>query len=169
MKEIETRYVRAENNTQCANLANAYLTKLQMAAEKGSAVLPFIHFGQEVYDYVNFVDARAGDSRAGNIGFLSIFYKPGQFNMGIGFGRSPLGAPALQGLAAGAGDKTALSAENLIPLIDNLFSYVEQLIDLLGNKADIDAVNDVLQALYEDAYFRRATVTLQLNIPSEAA
>lgn len=169
MKEIETHYVRATSNAQCTNLATAYLSKLQMVAEKGSAVLPFIHFGQEVYDYVNFVDARAGDNRAGNIGFLSIFYKPGWFNMGIGFGRVPLGVPALQGLGAETGDKTGLRAENLIPLIDNLFSYVEQIIDALGDKADIDAVNDVLQALYEDAYFRRATVTLQLNIPSEAA
>ena len=46
-----------------------------MAAEKGAGVLPFVHFGQEVYDYVNFVDARAGDNIAGNVGALTRFYK----------------------------------------------------------------------------------------------
>ena len=168
MKEIETYYARLTSNAQGTNLATAYLSKLQMAAEKGSAVLPFVHFGQEVYDYVNFVDARAGDSRAGNVGFLSIFYKPGQFNMHIGFGRPALGVPALQGLAAETGDRTGLRAENLIPLIDSLYSYVEQLLDIVGDKADIDDVNAILLALYEDAYFRKATVTEELTIPSEA-
>lgn len=169
MKEIETHYVRATGNTQCTALATAYLSKLQMAADKGSAVLPFVHFGQEVYDYVNFVDARAGDNRSGNVGFLTIFYKPSQFNMHIGFGRPPLGVPALQGLAAETGDRAGLRAENLLPLIDSLYSYVEQLLDIVGDKADIDSVNEILLALYEDACFRKATVTEEMNIPSEAA
>lgn len=166
MKEIETHYVRATSDAQCTNLATALLLKKQMAAEKGSAVLPFVHFGQEVYDYVNFVDARAGDSRAGNVGFLTEYYKPGQFNMHIGFGRPSLGVAGLQGLAAETGlTAERISAENLLPLIDNLYSYIEQLLDIIEDKADIDAINEILLALYEDAYFRKLTVTDRLRIP----
>jgi len=163
MLERETHYVRATSNAQCTNLATAYLSKLQQVAEKGAGVLPFVHFGQEIYDYVNFVDARAGDERAGNVGFITRYYQPGQFNMHIGFGRSPLGVAALQGLATETGQR--LTVENLMPLFDSLYSYVEQIIDILGNKADIDTINDTLLALYEDAYFRKVTVTERLRIP----
>ncbi len=161
MLERETHFVRATSNAQCTNLATALLSKYQMAAEKGAGVLPFVHFGQELYDYVNFVDARAGDNRAGNVGSINEFYRPGQFNMSLGFGRVPLGVAALQGLAT----ETGLTPENLIPLIDALYSWVEQILDSLGDKADSDAVNDALLALYEDAYFRKLTVTERLRIP----
>ncbi len=169
MLERETNYVRAISNAQCTNLANARLSKYQMQAEKGAGVLPFVHFGQEIYDYVNFVDARAGDNRPGNVGNLTMQYKqipgPGQFNMSLGFGRVPLGVAALQGLSP----ETGITAQNLLPLIDQAYSYIEQLLDIVSGKADIDDVNETLLALYEDAYFRKATVTQELNIPSEAA
>jgi len=164
MKEIETHYVRATSNAQCTNLANALLLKYQMAAEKGSGVLPFVHFGQEVGDYVNFVDARAGDNRAGNVGFITLYYKPGQFNMHIGFGRGPLGVASLQSLAVETKQWTP-TAENLLPLIDNLYSYLEQVLDILEGKVDIDDLNEILLALYEDAFFRKVTVSERLRIP----
>lgn len=164
MFEGETHYVRATSNAQCTNLATALLSKYQMVAEKGAGVLPFVHFGQETYDYVNFVDARAGDNRAGNVGSINEFYKPGQFNMSIGFGRIPLGVAALQGLAS----ETGLTAANLLPLLDQAYSYIEQIIEILGGKADIDAVNEVLLSLYEDAYFKKLTVTEEIRIPTEA-
>lgn len=173
MLERETHYVRATSDDQCTNLANALLSKYQMAAEKGAGVLPFVHFGQEIYDYTNFVDARAGDNRAGNVGNLTIFYKPGRFNMALGFGRVPLGGAALQGFLAETGSEEEreqrITAANLIPLIDTVYSYIEQIIDILGDKVDIDDLNEILLSLYEDAYFRKATVTEELNIPSEAA
>lgn len=167
MQEYETHYVRATSNAQCTNLANALLLKKQLDAEKGSGVIPFMNFGQEIHDYVNFVDARAGDSRAGNVGHKVVSYQPGQLSMRLGFGRLPIGVPALQGV--GTETDQRLTPENLLPLIENLYSYIEQLIDIVGQKADIDDVNEILLALYEDAYFRKATVTQQLLIPSEAA
>ncbi len=169
MLERETHYVRATSNAQCTNLANALLSKYQMSAEKGSGVLPFVHFGQEPYDYVNFVDVRAGDNRAGNVGHLSFNYKStpgaGQFNLRLGFGRLPLGVPALAGLS----QETGITAQNLIPLIEDAYSFIEQILDILGDKVDIDDINEVLIALYEDGYFRNLTATGQMNIPSEAA
>lgn len=139
-----------------------------MAADKGSAVLPFVHFGQEIYDYVNMVDARAGDSRASNVGFLTLFYKPGQFNMHIGFGRPPLGVPALQGLAAETrgGEKWRPSNENLLAMIWDLsdwFLQFEHIIDVYyPTKEEVIAT---FEDWREDAYFRKLTVTERLRIP----
>lgn len=165
MYESETHYARAISDDQCEDLASALLSKKQMEAEKGSCVLPFVHFGQEVYDYINVADARAGDERSGNVGYLTRYYEPGQFNMYFGFGRVPLGVPALQGLAK----ETGLTIQNLLPLLDSLYSYIEQIIDILGAKADINDVNQILSDLYDDAYFRKVSVSQQLTIPSEAA
>lgn len=165
MYESETHYARAIDDPQCTALAGAWLSKKQMEAEKGSFVLPFVHFGQETYDYVNLVDARAGDERAGNIGYLTRYYEPGQFNMYGGFGRVPLGVPALEGLAS----ETGLTIQNLMPLFDSLYSYVEQIIDVLGYKVDIDDFNQQIFDMYDDAYFRKVSVSQTMKIPAEAA
>jgi len=165
MLERETHYARLVSNAQGTALAGALLSKKQMEAEKGSAVLPFLHMGQELFDYVNIVDARAGDERAGNVGYITRYYEPGQCNMNFGFGRVPLGVAALQGLST----ETGITAANMQPILDSLYSYIEQIIDILGAKADINDVNQILLDLYEDAYFRKATISQSLTIPSEAA
>ena len=169
MLERETHYARLVSNAQGTALAGALLSKYQMQAEKGAGVLPFVHLGQETYDYVNFNDAHAGDERAGNVGSISklfrVYNAQPQLNMSIGFGRVPLGVAALKGFS----QETGLSPENLMPIFDSLYSYIEQIIDILGYKVDIDVMNETLLALYEDAYFRKATVSQQLTIPSEAA
>jgi len=189
MREIETHYVRATSNAQCTSLAEAFLSKKQMDAEKGSVVLPFVHFGQEIYDYVNIVDARAGDSRAGNVGFLARFYKPGQFNMQLGFGRLPVGVAPLQRVVAealgvdtgepGVTAERRLTAQDLVPALLELQSWIYDILLALEDKADIAAVNDILLDLYEDAYFRKLTalkaviddaeIVTTAQIPSEAA
>jgi len=169
MQEYEDHKARLVSNAQGTALAGALLSKYQMAAEKGAGVLPFVHFGQELYDYVNFVDARAGDSRAGNVGSINKLYRTDtsqpQFNMSLGFGRIPLGVAALQGLTS----ETGLTAANLLPLLDQAYSYIEQILDILANKVDIDVMNETLLALYDDAYFRNATITQIAKIPAEAA
>ena len=167
MLEAETHFGRVTSNAQCTALATAYLSKVQMMNETGSCILPFVNFGQELYDYVNVIDARAGDSRAGNLGYINRYYSQrGQrFNMNFGFGRLPLGVAALQGLA----NEGALTVENILPLIDSLFTYVEQMVDYLGYTITTDDLNQALLDLYDDAYFRKATVTQSLTIPSEAA
>lgn len=173
MKEIKTLYVRPLNGAQCTNLAEAYLSKLQMAADKGSAVLPFVHFGQEVYDYVNFVDARAGDNRAGNAGFLVMHYQPGQFNMRIGFGRAPLGVAALPGIAteAGVDERTGVTQGRGpspwdIELQDWILQLEHVIEEYYASKEDVIAT---FKDLYEDGHFRNLTATLSMTIPSEAA
>lgn len=163
MLEQETHTVRATSAAQCTNLATAYLSKLQMESEKGSGVLPFVHFGQELYDYVNFVDARAGDNRAGNVGSITEFYKPGQFNMSIGFGRTPIGVRALQGYGTEAGLSIGALKEALFQLQDwliELAPYVEQ------NQENIKILFDAYNSRFEDGYFKKLTATERLRIPS---
>lgn len=163
MLERETHYVRAADNDQCTALAGALLSKLQMQSERGSGVLPFVHFGQETYDYVNFIDARAGDNRAGNVGSMVKFYQPGQFNMTLGFGRVPFGVATLQGLRVETEER--LTAANLLPLIDQAYSYIEQLIDIVGDKVDINDFNQWVLDFVDDAYFRKVEVSERLKIP----
>jgi len=163
MLEKETHYVRATSDAECEALAAAYLSKQQMADEKGSGILAFMHLGQEVYDYVNFADSRAGDSRAGNVGFLTRYYKPGQFNMHIGFG----GAAALLGEAM-------IADTTFHPSTDQLYIMIKELGDWLNEHLDNeiayrDKTLKTFLDLYEDAYFRKARVLLALLIPSEAA
>jgi len=174
MKEIETHYVRATGNAECTSLATAYLSKLQMEDEKGSGIISFLHLGQEEYDYVNFVDTRAGDERAGNIGSISIFYKPGELFTHIGFGRTFAGAAFLRAasefsFSGPQGITTAFLWGRILELAD----WFQQLEDII-KKLKLETIQTFLD-LYEDAYFRRVTVsqetTLQgsLTIPSEAA
>ncbi len=42
---------------------------------------------------------------------------------------------------------------------------IEQILDILAGKVDIDVMNETLIALYEDAYFRKLTVKDRLRIP----
>lgn len=172
MLEVETIQGRATSNAEAALLAAALLLKRQLEADKGGVVLPFWHLGLEIGDYVNVVDARAGDSRAGNVGYLTRYYEPGQLYMQFGFGKVPLGVPGLRGLTRETmpgGGQQAITAANLIPIMDNLFSFIEQIIDILGQKADVDSVNAWITDFMEDAHFIEATIERQLNIPSEAA
>ncbi|KKM72348.1 hypothetical protein LCGC14_1421370, partial [marine sediment metagenome] len=164
MLERETHYVRATSNAQCTALAGALLSKYQMQSEKGSGVLPFVHFGQETYDFVNFIDARAGDNRAGNVGSIVKLYQPGQFNMSLGFGRVPLGRPSLQGLAK----ETGITVQALLPLIDQAYSYIEQLLDIVGDKVDTNDFNQWVLDFVDDAYFREVEISERLRIPRGA-
>jgi hypothetical protein len=170
MLERDTQYIRAVSSAQCTALATAYLSKLQMEAEKGSATIPFMNFAQEVYDYVNVVDARVGDSRAGNIGHITRHYTHGEASMDFGFGRTPVGVSPLDGYlaesgASGGGTGSGTTLGLLREEIDNLYSYINQILDILGTKTSIDEINKVLKSLQEDAVFKRLTVTERLKIP----
>jgi len=181
MLEIETHTTRATSDAQCTNLANALLSKRQMEDERGSGVLPFVHFGQEIYDYVNFVDARAGDERAGNVGFITEYYKPGQFNMHIGFGRTPAGVLPLQRYSVETeGEREGFAVEQMKARLFELQSWINEALSYaLTNKENIDTLWDdkVWQVDYDkqrmrdfiDFYSMKLTASREMNIPSEAA
>ncbi len=172
MLEIETIQGRAVSNAECALLAAALLLKRQLEADKGGVVLPFWHLGLEVGDYVNVVDARAGDERAGNVGYLTRYYEPGNLYMQFGFGKVPLGVPGLRGLVRETMKPQDPNAPVSLGTLDAVSKRIDeellQIIEILSGKADIDSVNEWITDFTENAFFQEATIERQLNIPSEA-
>ncbi|KKN29862.1 hypothetical protein LCGC14_0839910, partial [marine sediment metagenome] len=66
--------LRVDDNAQATAIATARMLHYQLQAEKGSANVP-MNFGAEVYDYVNCIDSRDGDTnRVGNIGYIRSHY-----------------------------------------------------------------------------------------------
>lgn len=78
-------YVRATSNAQCTAIATARLQGHQLRAEKGHGKVP-MNCGAEVLDYIKITDSAAGDTRVGNIGYISRHCAPGVFEMEFGFG-----------------------------------------------------------------------------------
>lgn len=129
----EKKYMRVTSDAQCASLAAAILSNFQLDAEKGAAVIPFMNIGQEEYDYVLITDTRAGDTRAGNIGWFTEYYEKNKFSMSFGFGRaSTLPLSDFAGLISSAG----LSVANLLPLIEQSYDYIEQILSILEERAE---------------------------------
>ncbi len=75
-----TEYIRiaATGNAQCAAMAAALISHQELAAQQGGATVP-VNVAQELYDYIKITDARAGDTKAGNIGALTVYYDSGYF------------------------------------------------------------------------------------------
>lgn len=67
---IRTKLV---NGAQGVSIAQAMISRLEMAAQRGAASVP-MNLGSEVFDYVKVTDSRAGDSRVGNLGYLRRSY-----------------------------------------------------------------------------------------------
>ncbi len=102
--EIRTHYqLDAESNAECTSLATGILSHSQLDAERGSGQVP-MNCLQEVFDYVKITDSWVGDTRVGNIGYITrnYNYEESQFEMVFGFGRiyprSPLPGGSLEEL-----------------------------------------------------------------------
>ncbi len=156
-----TYYARATSNAQCTNIAEAFILKAEMDAEQGSARLHYMNFGAEVHDYVNIVDSRISDNRAGNMSWLTRRFGGGKLTMDFGFGKpsliplndlSPLG---------GDGGRGGTAAN-----VGALYDYIEQILDLLGDMVTIDAFNQWYADFISDAWFRKLTVVEQLLAPT---
>ncbi len=61
---------RVDNNGDCDDLAEAILARFQADAERGYGYVP-MNVGAEVHDYVQIIDSREGETRTGNIKYLS--------------------------------------------------------------------------------------------------
>jgi hypothetical protein len=75
-----TEYPRiaATSDAQCTAMAEAFISHHELAAQQGGATIP-VNVAQELYDYILITDARAGDTKAGNIGALTVYYDSGYF------------------------------------------------------------------------------------------
>ena len=96
--------MRLASDAQATSIAEAMIQKLQVDSEKGTGFAP-MNVGQEVYDYINITDSRAGDSRAGNIGYLTRTFDINNSNYpySIRFG---FGDILLRGASSGMFDST---------------------------------------------------------------
>lgn len=127
--------LRVEDDIQAVAIATARMLHYQLQAEKGSANVP-MNFLAEVYDYVNCIDSRDGDtSRAGNIGYIKThysytgrtLYSPSSWGMNFGFGKVGFG---LAGTAlTQLGGVTDLSS--IMPILEWLISMIEAIIEFL--------------------------------------
>jgi len=134
--------MRLTSNAQATAIAEAMIQKLQVDHEKGNGFAP-MNVGQEVYDYINITDSRAGDSRAGNIGYLTRTFDINNRNypwtIAFGFGDIYLAGAAGLITPSGAGSTTTTTPryatyEDLREIYSILNENIEQIYAYL-NKA----------------------------------
>ena len=171
IEKREHYYMRPTSNAQAISLAEAILSRYQIDAEAGAANIPLMNIGAEVYDYVNITDSRAGDSRAGNLGWLTRHYEPGKFSMDFGFGKAsilPLFdlAPALTDRDRDRDRETRGERdERLYQQLKDLYDKVNEILELFDYYVSKDEFNKWMHDFQEDAWFRKVTVKEQLIIP----
>ncbi|MDD4986740.1 MAG: hypothetical protein PHQ43_13385, partial [Dehalococcoidales bacterium] len=88
-------YTRLDSDAQGTAIAAAKIAQLQLDAEGGSATVP-INVGAELLDFCKVIDAREGDTRTGNIGWIHRHYNAakGTWEMSFGFGALDSGRSA---------------------------------------------------------------------------
>lgn len=81
-----------ESNEQGTSIAEAVIKKLEINSEQGYGAVP-MNVGAEIYDYVKIIDARAGDTRYGNVGWIHERYsvKDKKWQQTFGFGKPQIG------------------------------------------------------------------------------
>ena len=118
--------IRATSDAQCTNIAEAILSHAQADAERGWGVVP-MNVGAEVHDFVKVKDARLGDYRVGNIGYIRWYYKSGQQpTMEFRFGKLGFG---VAGTGTGVGE-----GHNHADII-NILNQILDWINAHGNEA----------------------------------
>jgi hypothetical protein len=70
------------SNAEAEDLAEAILQQYQLGHDTGSGQVP-MNVGQELYDYVNITDSRAGDARSGNIQYIRRYANTLKNTMGM--------------------------------------------------------------------------------------
>lgn len=158
----EFHWMRLESNAQAAAIAAAKIQNYQIGQEKGHGYAP-LNCGQEVIDYVKITDSAAGDTRVGNIGYLTRITGPEIFEFDFGFGALGLGgvenlASPLTGEVTGLADRVAILAYRL------------QNVEYWLNEAFINqqAIALRLEALWNRELVSKMHIEDQAIIPVEA-
>ena len=147
--EIRDHYLlSAESNAECTSIATGILSHYQLNAERGSGHVP-MNCGQEVMDYVKITDSWVGDTRVGNIGYITRTYNQGQFDMVFGFGR----------LTPTAGIPSGLTLEQLSLSVDTLADAYS------GLRDDINSIAEYLNAQAQDAHFQKVHIVNKAIAP----
>jgi hypothetical protein len=83
----KTKFLQArlESATQASAIAAAMIAKAEMGSARGQAEVP-LNVGAEVFDYVQVIDQRQGDTRTGNLGYVHRHFGQNKWTMTFGFG-----------------------------------------------------------------------------------
>ena len=147
--KIRTTYRRVVSDAQATLIAAALIERDELAAERGSAVVP-MNCGQELFDYIKITDSREnGDSRVGNIQYM-------QFNCALGIGNTDgrfdltirFGKLNMQSISALLGDTTGERITQVVgggvsqDLINTIYALQDDVITLFkGQNEIIDYIN----------------------------
>jgi hypothetical protein len=156
---------RLSSNAQATSIASAMINKLEIQAETGYGVVP-INVGAQVYDFVKITDARAGDTRTGNVGWIHEKYsaKNKVWKMSFGFGKPQIGQEIDQLLQdldtySDVGNYFArLSVKDLYAEHIHADSLDMVWIDPEGN-IDLSLIGDTLDNLPDGATYARVRTT----------
>ncbi len=142
-KKIRTTYRRVTSSAQAGLIAAAIIERTELAAERGSAVVP-MNCGQELFDYVKITDARENsDYRVGNVQYLQFncalgtASSEGRFDMTIRFGKLNLQSiSALLGEVAGVAGVTGAAQQAGInqDLLNTIYTMLDDITALFKNQ-----------------------------------
>ena len=123
------------STAQATAIATAKIQRAEQENERGSGFVP-MNVGQEVHDYIKITDAREGDNRVGNIGYLTrtwdINARSYPYAMGFGFGNILLGNSIGQGATGRSPDSTVSYSDftdfsnTMYKNFQIIFDYLEQ-------------------------------------------
>ena len=140
----EFKYARPVSDAQALLIATAILQGYQLARERGHGHA-MMNVYQEVMDYVKITDSWAADTRIGNIGSLTRYYRPGKFDFEFRFGSLSTG-----GLAGTVSPSTPLPSQitqGRAPTYQALVDEIERLYAEVGNRVLIEDFNVLIDAV----------------------
>ena len=141
-KPVMRQYITGvKSDAEADAVADGILQHFKMDCETGNSLVP-MNFGQEIWDYINIVDSRSGDSKAGNIQYLIRQYDCyGTFTMQFHFGTvhnvidSQL-ALILGSLGTGVlaeGEDTNVTVKQLKKVVKDIWDVVMDVINSMDN------------------------------------
>lgn len=152
-----------ESNAQAQAIAEAMIAKAQLWSEAGSADVP-MNVGAEVYDYIKVTDSRQGDTRVGNIGAITRYYRPKSrdgrdaWHMTFSFGKWTTTEDVLRRLGITSDDLQAsfsrLSVKDLY--VENILAENCDFVWLdPDNTIDLSLIGDDLDSLPDGEVYAR--------------
>lgn len=145
------------SNAQAASIAAATISHLEINTQNGAATVP-MNCGAELYDYVLVTDEREDDTKAGNIGFIVRYYRPGYYRMYFGFGG--IGVKSVPGTKLsdfldptfGMDPDTNVKWGQILPMFEQIVSLLQGvktfISKLLGEDSTGDQIDDSLLTYY---------------------
>jgi hypothetical protein len=157
----KTEYVvlALASSAEGTTIAEAMIQRAEMDHERGSLFAP-INVGAEVHDYVKVTDNVEGNSRVGNIGYLSETYEAGKFDFFFGFGDVMLASSIGLG---GMSEQPYVTYKDFQNTANDIYN---NLYAITNNKDGLlTMLTGIVENIFEELTTKKLTVTEQLTIP----